>query len=122
MPPPKGQVSPLKLNPCSTCGACCAYFKVSFLSCEVDDHEGGVIPVAFTEGINRTHSAMKGTRGFFKRCAALDGVIGQHVSCAIYQERPSTCRAFLATWENACCNTTCDRARSSYGLQPFGEY
>ena len=80
------------------------------------------MPAAFTKKINPTRSAMKGTTGFFKRCAALEGVIGQCVSCAIYQERPSTCRAFRATWENPCNNAICDRARSSYGLQPFDNY
>ena len=93
--PYRGQVPSLKINPCLTCGACCARFRVSSLSSEVDDQEGGVVPVAFTKKINPTRSAMKGTTGFFKRCAALEGIIGQGVSCAIYQERPSTGRFFL---------------------------
>ena len=109
-------------NPCLTCGACCAAFKVTFLSAEVDDRIGGTVPLALVVEINRTRSAMRGTAGFFKRCAALEGTIGKSVHCRIYACRPSTCRAFLPNWEIHCHNAACNLARSRYGLQPFTDY
>lgn len=35
-------------NPCMTCGACCAYFRVSFYWAEASDG-GGTVPVDLTE-------------------------------------------------------------------------
>jgi Fe-S-cluster containining protein len=109
----------LNTNPCLTCGACCALYKVTFPSAEVDDHQGGGVPCGLTERVNNTRSAMKGTTGFSKRCAALEGTIGKCVSCAIYQHRPSTCGAFLPAWDEHCRNGTCNRARITFGMQPF---
>ena len=37
-----------EINPCMTCGACCAYFRVSFYWAEADD-AGGPVPSALTE-------------------------------------------------------------------------
>ncbi len=37
-----------EINPCMTCGACCAYFRVSFYWAEADD-AGGLVPSALTE-------------------------------------------------------------------------
>lgn len=39
------------LNPCMTCGACCAFFRVSFYWAEADD-AGGTIPARLTEQIS----------------------------------------------------------------------
>lgn len=36
------------INPCMTCGACCAYFRVSFYWAEASDG-GGTVPVHLTE-------------------------------------------------------------------------
>ncbi|ENJ4382725.1 YkgJ family cysteine cluster protein, partial [Salmonella enterica] len=38
------------LNPCMTCGACCAYFRVSFYWAEGDDASGRV-PASLTEPV-----------------------------------------------------------------------
>ncbi|EER5964904.1 YkgJ family cysteine cluster protein, partial [Escherichia coli] len=38
-------------NPCMTCGACCAFFRVSFYWAEADD-AGGKVPVSLTEQIS----------------------------------------------------------------------
>lgn len=65
---------------------------------------------------------MKGTNGFFKRCTALVGTIGQNVNCSIYLCRPSTCKNFLPGWDIHCHNSACAQARSAYGLQPFEDY
>lgn len=38
------------LNPCMSCGACCAYFRVSFYWAEADD-AGGSVPAQLTEPV-----------------------------------------------------------------------
>ena len=112
----------LENNRCLTCGACCAFYRVAFLSAEVDNQEGGMVPLALVLSIDATHSAMRGTQGFFKRCAALQGNVGRCVTCAIYSSRPSTCRNFLPGWDVLCHNDACNQARSAYGLPPFEDY
>ena len=108
-------------NPCQRCGACCAAYKVLFPSIEVDDHEGGKVPHEQTIRFDARRSAMRGTTSFNKRCVALEGIIGQYVSCTIYANRPTPCRAFGASWEAERSNATCDRARNCYGLLPFSD-
>ena len=39
------------MNPCMTCGACCAYFRVSFYWAEASDG-GGTVPVHLTEPLS----------------------------------------------------------------------
>jgi len=121
MPQPRSATY-LENNRCLTCGACCAFYRVAFLSAEVDDHEGGKVPLAFVLSIDDTHSAMKGTHGFFKRCAALQGSVGRCVTCAIYSSRPSTCRNFLPGWDVHYQNDACNQARSAFGLPTFTDY
>ncbi len=107
-------------NLCVRCGACCAFYKVSFEGLEVDDMSGGVVPVSLTVKISASRSAMRGTEKNPIRCAALTGKIGHSVCCLIYDRRPTTCRHFLSTWEHEVVNSLCDRARASYGLNPLG--
>jgi len=109
-------------NICQNCGACCAIYKVLFLSEETDDHVNGVVPVQDTVTFDDVRSAMRGTEGFCKRCVALDGNIGHHVHCKIYANRPSVCQTFRASWEAGGSNPNCDRARASFGLQPITDY
>ena len=80
------------------------------------------MPVNFTVKIDNSRRAMKGTEGWKKRCNGLNGNIGAHVYCGIYDNRPSSCRGFLAAWENDTVNAVCDRARVTHGLQPFSLY
>jgi Fe-S-cluster containining protein len=63
--------------------------------------------------------AMKGTEGKHKRCVALNGIVGQCVACTIYDNRPSACRLFKASWESGVINPKCDLAREAYGLFAF---
>lgn len=58
------------LNPCMTCGACCAFFRVSFYWAEADD-AGGTIPARLTEQISPFHRCMSGTNQKNPRCIAL---------------------------------------------------
>jgi uncharacterized protein len=95
---------------CQTCGACCAYFRVSFYWAETDAHPQGSVPKAMTKSISPYHVAMQGTTIKPPRCVALDGNIGESVGCSIYEKRSSTCREFeMGTDE-------CIKARREHGL------
>lgn len=65
-------------------------------------------------------SAMKGTteRGVV-RCTALEGAIGERVVCQIYEERPTPCREFKASFEDGAPNERCDNVRATRGLPPL---
>ncbi len=106
-------------NPCISCGACCAYFRVSFYWAESTEGDGSV-PAELVEKVTPFISCMKGTNQKNQtRCVALDGVIGECVSCSIYTQRSTTCREFDASWENGVHNEACDRARAAYNLPPL---
>ncbi|QKJ87298.1 Zinc/iron-chelating domain-containing protein [Paramixta manurensis] len=106
------------LNPCITCGACCAHFRVSFYWAEAND-AGGCVPADLTEQLNLFMRNMRGTNSKTPRCVALEGEIGQCVSCTIYEDRPTPCRAFAQSGEDNVANPACDRARARYGLPPL---
>lgn len=106
-------------NPCMTCGACCASFRVSFYWGETDAAPTGSVPAHLTEVIAPHHVAMLGTNQAKPHCIALEGVVGECVSCTIYSLRSSTCQEFTASWEHGEHNPTCDRARAKYGLAPL---
>ncbi len=99
---------------CLTCGACCAYFRVSFYWSETDAHPEGLVPQHLTTAINPYLVAMRGTESKPARCVALEGDIGGCVSCAIYAQRSSTCREFEAG------DARCNQARLVHGLLPVG--
>lgn len=103
---------------CLSCGACCTMFRVSFYWGEADPAFGGSVPVELTEKLNESRRVMKGTNQVRPRCIALAGTIGEKVTCTIYEDRPSPCRAFSVSWENGIHNPDCDRARAVYGLVP----
>ncbi|TPG62505.1 YkgJ family cysteine cluster protein [Ewingella americana] len=106
------------VNPCISCGACCAYFRVSFYWAESDD-AGGVVPQSLTEQVTPFLSCMQGTNNKAPRCIALEGEIGQSVSCSIYLNRPTPCHEFDQSGLNGVSNEACDRARAQYGLLPL---
>lgn len=97
-------------NPCLTCGACCAAFRVAFYWAEADDAPGGIVPVDLTNSLPPSKRCMKGTDTYEPRCIALDGPVGDCVSCRIYEQRPSPCREVTAGSDQ------CNRARTRYGL------
>ena len=107
-------------HPCLGCGACCAYYRASFYWAEADDAPGGSVPAALTVQISRMQRAMRGTDSSQPRCCALQGEIGQAVSCTIYSLRASACREFPPSWENRLHNPRCDAARRAWGLAPLG--
>lgn len=112
---------PQQHNPCEKCGACCAFFQVSFLSSETDNLNGD-IPLDLTSPFSATTRIMKGTEKRQFRCVALEGVVGLHVRCTIYENRPSSCRSFARSWEDDNGNAMCDKARTFYGLEPFSRF
>ncbi len=101
---------PVTQSPCQTCGACCASFRVSFYWAEA---AANAIPLELTEQVNATFSCMAGTNRKTPRCAALQGAVGEDLSCRIYQQRPSPCREVQPGDEQ------CSRARSRHGMAPL---
>lgn len=98
------------MNPCLSCGACCASFRVSFYWAESEIMLGGTVPPELTEKITPVHVAMKGTNQPDCRCIALEGTIGDAIGCSIYEQRSTTCREFEMGSE------ACLRARSRHRL------
>lgn len=103
-------------QPCLTCGACCAFFRVTFYWAEADDALTGTVPVTLTERLGPHTRCMAGTGGPTPRCVALAGEIGRTVHCTIYDNRPTPCREFAVS---GAVNDQCDRARAAWGLPPL---
>lgn len=110
---------PVKVTPCLTCGACCAFFRASFYHAEADDITPGGVPVDLTEDLNQFRRVMKGTNQKHPRCIALTGEIGREACCSIYARRSTVCRDFPASYvDGVTRNPDCDRARALHGLPP----
>jgi Fe-S-cluster containining protein len=77
------------------------------------------VPKDLTEKINTNERIMLGTNQPKIRCIALSGQIGKSVGCTIYENRPTCCRKFAASYENGSRNPNCDLARKSKGLKPL---
>jgi Fe-S-cluster containining protein len=105
-------------HPCLSCGACCAFFRVSFYWREAEAGAHSV-PLHLTEDYSSLQRNMRGTNGKKPRCVALGGKVGERVGCTIYESRPSPCRAFQASYENGEQNGRCDCARAQHGLKPL---
>ncbi len=110
-------------NPCLTCGACCAFFRVSFYWREADAAQGGSVPPELTGDADGFRRYMLGTDRRNPRCVALQGAVGTLVSCAIYERRPSPCREFGIDWHGGMTPPgeldRCNHARAAYGLPPL---
>ena len=108
---------------CTHCGACCATYRVAFLRHELDSDPEGWVPRVLTEIVNDRVACMLGTRRKPRRCQALRGTIGVEVSCAIYPQRPSPCRAFAPEAGAGHGDIGCGDARRFHGLPPLsGSY
>jgi uncharacterized protein len=109
----------LKANPCLTCGACCAFFLVSFLS---GNEAAPETPADLSEPFDGSRRCMKGTNQDEPRCVALQGEIGGPVLCAIYDKRPVPCRNFGIQWKGGIAEISeehfihCNRARHKWKL------
>lgn len=105
------------LNPCLHCGACCAHYRVSFYSGELEGETGGTVPVQLSTQIGPLRACMKGTEQGSGRCIALRGKIGKEgVHCAIYKQRPSPCREFYVYDEYGMPNPECQRLRARINI------
>ena len=93
---------------CLTCGACCAFFRVSFYWAE-----GETMPDDAVEELTPVYSCMKGTNQKEVRCVMLSGEIGQYVSCNMYEQRSSSCKEVQAG------DDQCTKARLGHGLIPL---
>ncbi len=105
-------------NPCLTCGACCAHFRVSFFWGECCS-SGGQVPDDLVVQVSPYHVAMRGTESKPARCVGLLGDVGSGVRCTLYEQRSSTCREFEASWVDGAHNPNCDAARAAHGLPPL---
>ncbi len=90
---------------CQACGACCDYSPLWPRFSLESDAELARIPAAL---IARDEGGM---RCVGNRCAALEGVIKQHVACTIYAVRPHVCRACMPG------DDACHMARQRHGLE-----
>ena len=106
-------------NPCITCGACCAHYRVSFYWAEADDATPQGVPVRMTKKLSEFRRYMIGIDGKNRRCIDLHGEVGKGVHCSIYEQRPSPCRGFEPSWEHGKQRERCDKARLTLGLRPL---
>lgn len=97
------------MTACTSCGACCASFRVDFSTYELDTEHGNV-PCGLTVEVTDHTARMRGTDHTPARCAALTGTLGQKVGCGIYEWRPSPCREFEEG------SDACAQARRRHGL------
>ena len=102
-------------NPCTRCGACCASWRVDFAPAELLS-QGGTVPDSLADAIGGQCCRMRGTDHARPRCAALTGVIGVQVACAIHEWRPSPCREFGLRAPHGIGDEACARARGRHGL------
>ena len=112
-------MKPMGINPCLSCGACCAFYRASFHWSEAEDHTAGGVPLKMTQKLNDFRLFMIGSGGAAPRCIALLGDIGRSVRCCIYERRPSVCRDFETSWQKNTPNPRCDKARLAWGMQPL---
>ena len=96
-------------HPCTTCGACCASYRVDFAVYELDDM-GGRVPAGLAVEVNGSTCRMRGTDHVPIRCAALTGRVGERTACAIYEWRPNPCRELEPG------SYGCEKARARHGL------
>jgi Fe-S-cluster containining protein len=101
------EITQTEESPCTTCGACCASFRVSFYFAEaIANH----LPETAVERINDRYSCMAGTNSEAPRCMALKGEVGESTVCSVYAQRPSPCREVQPG------DSQCLIARAKHGL------
>jgi hypothetical protein len=102
------------MSACTSCGACCASFRVDFSVFETQA-EGGAVPDGLAVEVTASTCRMRGTDHSPPRCAALSGTLGVKIGCGIYVWRPSPCREFEEG------SDACERARQRHGLPPLSD-
>ncbi len=71
------------------------------------------MPADYVEPLTAVYSCMQGTNQKQPRCIALDGVVGQQVSCTMYEQRSSSCKEVQAG------DAQCAKARQAHNLIPL---
>ena len=104
------------LDPCVSCGACCASLRVTFHISQLDSEPGGYVPAGLADAETDSLCRMRGTDRSSPRCVALSGKIGESVSCGIYAQRPDPCREFHPHGVAGISNAACNRVRARHGL------
>ncbi len=104
------------IDPCQSCGACCATFRVSFHRSQLDTEPGGYVPATLADEETHSTCRMRGTDRSSPRCVALVGKVGHEVQCGIYEFRPDPCREFAAHGVHGIHNEACNQARARHGL------
>ena len=94
-------------NVCIKCGACCAAYRVSFYWAEV---ETTGLDETLTEQLNAWYSCMRGTNSTNPHCIALQGQVGEQVTCAVEAQRLSPCREVQVG------DDKCRQARAKYAF------
>jgi Fe-S-cluster containining protein len=109
-----------KQHPCLGCGACCAHFRVAFYWREAEPDGLWKVPVTKTVDLDSNLRCMKGTEvKHHPKCVSLSGRIGKNAHCSMYENRPTPCRSFTASFEDGIRNERCDEARAAHGLRPL---
>lgn len=67
----------------------------------------------YTEPVTSVYSCMAGTNQKNPRCIALEGSIGEQVSCGMYELRSSSCK------EVQIADAQCNKARMAHNMIPF---
>lgn len=109
----------LWIHPCLKCGACCATYRVSFSKAELERSTTRIAELAADAG--GAWAVMPGTdRRHNPSCNYLRGRIGLGAKCGVYEDRPSPCREFKASFEDGRHQAPrCDEARRCHGLNPL---
>lgn len=71
------------------------------------------MPEQYTEPVTSVYSCMAGTNQKNPRCVALEGKIGEQVSCGMYELRSSSCK------EVQIADAQCNKARMAHNMIPF---
>jgi len=109
-----------KHHPCIGCGACCAFFRVAFYWREAEPDGLWKVPLERTVDLDSMQRCMKGTEvKHHPKCVSLTGRIGKNAHCSTYENRPSPCHNFIASYEDGTHNPRCDEARKAHGLRPL---
>jgi uncharacterized protein len=99
---------------CMTCGACCASMLCVGVRPgeQISDEDYWDITVEVENGEILVDRYLR-RNGETLACAALDGTVGEQVSCRIYEQRPRICHHFEAGSDR------CHAVRRAFGFEPF---
>lgn len=97
---------------CTTCGICCVFAPIVPVSCDDTKQLSSYWDITLDVDSSVVINRMLPRNMENGHCANLDGAIGNHVSCTIYNERPKVCHDFEAGSDR------CHEYRRIYGVEP----